>query len=181
MTARGSHGHGPGHAGSASAAPALPELEGEALGEDYLAVLRELCEHTIVFNQTLGLTLDTATADRLRVRLPMRPELIGHPGHHRMHGGVISATLDVVGGLTVMAALGHRHRDEPVAARQARFSRLGTIDLRVDYLRPAVGAHFYAVGEVLRLGGRVASTRMGFHDAATGVMLSAGTGAYIVS
>ena len=154
---------------------------GAALEPAYIELLRELCEHTIVFNQTLGLTLDSASADRVRVRLPMRPELIGHPQHHRMHGGVISATLDVVGGLVVMAAIGDRHRDEPPAARMARFAKLGTIDLRVDYLRPATAAHFYAEGEILRLGGRVATTRMGFHDATTGVMLSAGTASYIVS
>lgn len=160
---------------SAPARTALP------LEPEFVEALRTLCEHTIVFNQVLGLTLDSASGERLRVRLPMRPELIGHPQHHRMHGGVISATLDVVGGLAVMAAIGDRHRDEPVAARAARFSRLGTIDLRVDYLRPAVGPQFYAEGEILRLGGRVATTRMGFHDAATGVMLSAGTASYIVS
>ena len=38
----------------------------------------------------------------------MRPELIGHYSHNRMHGGVISAALDAMGGLAVMAAIGSR-------------------------------------------------------------------------
>ena len=41
-----------------------------------------------------------------------------------------------------------------------RFSRLGTIDLRIDYLRQGLGAHFTASAEVLRLGGRVGSVQM---------------------
>jgi uncharacterized protein (TIGR00369 family) len=110
----------------------------------------------------------------------MRPELIGHFAHQRMHGGVISATLDAMGGLAVMAAIGARHMDEPPEARLLRFGKLGTIDLRIDYLRPAVGARFHARAEVLRLGSRVASTRMEFTDD-QGRLLSAGAGAYIVS
>jgi acyl-coenzyme A thioesterase PaaI-like protein len=75
---------------------------------------------------------------------------------------VISATLDAMGGLAVMAAIGARHHDEPVEARLARFGKLGTIDLRLDDLRPATGPWFSAVATVLRLGSRVASTRMEF-------------------
>ena len=110
----------------------------------------------------------------------MRPELIGHHGHQRLHGGVISAALDAMGGLAVMAAIGARHMDEPLAQRMHRFGKLGTIDLRVDYLRPGIGRAFTTSAEVLRLGSRVASTRMEFFDA-NGRLLSTGAGAYIVS
>ena len=57
---------------------------------------------------------------------------------------------------------------------------MGTIDLRIDYLRPATGPRFTARAEVLRLGSRVASTRMEFFGA-DGKLLSVGAGAYIVS
>ena len=79
-----------------------------------------------------------------------------------------------------MAAIGARHLDEPVDARMARFGKLGTIDLRIDYLRQAIGPHFSASAEVLRLGSRVASTRMEFYDAHGG-LLGSGAAAYIVS
>jgi uncharacterized protein (TIGR00369 family) len=62
----------------------------------------------------------------------------------------------------------------------ARFGKLGTIDLRVDYLRPGIGPRYTASAEVMRLGSRVASTRMEFFDA-QGRLLSTGAGAYIVS
>ena len=36
------------------------------------------------------------------------------------------------------------------------FPSIGTIDLRVDYLRPGRGNYFIATGRVVRLGNRVA-------------------------
>ena len=79
-----------------------------------------------------------------------------------------------------MAAIGARHMDEPVAQRLQRFAKLGTIDLRIDYLRPGIGERFVLEAEVLRLGSRVASTRMSFLDA-QGKLLASGAAAYIVS
>jgi acyl-coenzyme A thioesterase PaaI-like protein len=64
--------------------------------------------------------------------------------------------------------------------RLARFSRVGTIDLRIDYLRPGIGEYFELRAEVMRIGSRVATTRMEFLGA-DGTLLSAGTAAYIVS
>jgi acyl-coenzyme A thioesterase PaaI-like protein len=52
--------------------------------------------------------------------------------------------------------------------------------LRIDYLRPAIGEYFELRAEVMRLGSRVASTRMEFLGA-DGKLLSTGAGAYIVS
>ena len=78
------------------------------------------------------------------------------------------------------SGIGARHMDEPPAQRLTRFSKLGTIDLRIDYLRPAIGEYFDLYGELLRLGSRVASTRMEFVGA-DGKLLSTGAGAYIVS
>ena len=142
--------------------------------------LCEIFEQHIVFNQVLGLRIDSLEADIVKAHIPMRPELIGHFTHQRLHGGVISATLDAMGGLAVMAAIGARHMDEAPLARLHRFGKLGTIDLRIDYLRPGVGQMFHATAEVLRLGSRVASTRMQFVGA-DGGLVSSGSGAYIVS
>ena len=100
--------------------------------------------------------------------------------HGRLHGGVISAGLDSMGGLAVMAAIGARHMDEAPVQRLQRFAKLGTIDLRIDYLRPAISHSFERRAEVLRLGSRVASTRMEFFGA-DGQLLASGAGAYIVS
>jgi uncharacterized protein (TIGR00369 family) len=147
---------------------------------EYVAGLKNIFEEMIVFNQILGLKITTVAADHATGRIDMRQELIGHYSHNRIHGGVISASLDAMGGLAVMAAIGARHMDETPAQRLARFGKLGTIDLRIDYLRPGIGDHFEMRAEVLRLGSRVATTRMEFLGA-DGRLLSTGAGAYIVS
>lgn len=147
---------------------------------EFVTDLKKIFEESIVFNQVLGLKITDLLPESVHGRIDMRHELIGHYSYRRVHGGVISAALDAMGGLAVMAAIGARHMDEPVAARLSRFGKLGTIDLRIDYLRPAIGDFFTMKAEVLRLGSRVASTRMEFHGP-DGKLLAAGSGAYIVS
>ena len=156
-----------------AAAEPVPEFEPE-----FVAGLKKIFEETIVFNQVLGLKIASITPERVAARIAMRHELVGSPS--RLHGGVISASLDAMGGLAVMAAIGARHMNEESAQRLHRFGKLGTIDLRIDYLRPGVGEHFELHAEVLRLGSRVATTRMEFRGA-DGKLLSTGAGAYIVS
>jgi uncharacterized protein (TIGR00369 family) len=148
--------------------------------DEFVAGVRDIFENKIVFNQVLGLRITSLAPERVTATIAMRPELIGHYAHNRIHGGVISAGLDAMGGLAVMVAIGARHLDEPPAQRLARFAKLGTIDLRIDYLRPGIGEAFELRAEVLRLGSRVASTRMEFLGA-DGKLLSTGAGAYIVS
>ena len=159
--------------GKVTAVPAAFEPE-------FIEGIRTIFEEKIVFNQVLGLKVLDVAPDHVTARIDMRPELVGHYAYNRMHGGVISAGLDAMGGLAVMAAIGARHMDEAPLLRLQRFAKLGTIDLRIDYLRPAIGAHFELRAQVLRLGSRVATTRMEFLGA-DGQLLSAGAAAYIVS
>lgn len=147
---------------------------------EFVQILTQLFEEQIVFNRVMGLKITDIQPERVSARIDMKPELIGHFMHGRMHGGVISACLDALGGLACMAAMGARHMDEPPQQRMLRFDKLGTIDLRIDYLRPAVSEQFDMHAQVLRLGSRVGSTRMEFH-AASGLLVAAGSGAYIVS
>lgn len=147
---------------------------------EFIEGLKSIWEEKIVFNQVLGLKITQVHPERVVATIAMKPELIGHYAHHRLHGGVVSAGLDAMGGLACMAAIGARHMNEPPQQRLQRFAKLGTIDLRIDYLRPAVGEHFELRAEVMRLGSRVASTRMEFFGA-DGKLLCCGSGAYIVS
>ena len=148
--------------------------------EEFITGLKKVFEEMIVFNQVLGLKITSLQPEQVRARIDMRRELVGHYTYTRIHGGVISAGLDAMGGLAVMAAIGARHMNESPAQRLQRFAKLGTIDLRVDYLRPGIGEHFELRAEVMRLGSRVASTRMEFFGA-DGKLLSTGSAAYIVS
>jgi uncharacterized protein (TIGR00369 family) len=154
-----------------------PPLEFE---NEFVAGLKEIFEEKISFNKVLGLTITSLKPERVAGRIDMKKDLVGHYAFNRLHGGVISAGLDAMGGLAVMAAIGARHMDEPPLQRLNRFAKLGTIDLRVDYLRPGISEYFELQAEVLRLGSRVASTRMEFFGA-DGKLMSTASGAYIVS
>lgn len=70
-----------------------------------------------------------AEADRVVVRLPSRPRFWGSRDADVLHGGVISSLVDMAGSAAV--ALASR-------------GRATTIDLRVDFVRPASGPHFDA-------------------------------------
>jgi uncharacterized protein (TIGR00369 family) len=144
------------------------------------AALTELFERRITFNQTLGLVVESARSPEPRIRFAMRPELIGSAVHGRLHGGVISATLDAMGGFALMVAIGEKHAEETTPQVMHRFTKMGTIDLRVDYLRPGVGEHFVASAEVTRLGGRIGSTQMRLVND-QGTLIATGAAAYVIS
>jgi uncharacterized protein (TIGR00369 family) len=71
------------------------------------------------------------------------------------------------------------------SARPAPSSRtkdtpsIGTIDLRVDYLRPGRGNYFIATGRVVRLGNRVAVAHMELVND-SGDQIATGGAAYMV-
>jgi uncharacterized protein (TIGR00369 family) len=68
----------------------------------------------------------------------------------------------------------------PLEDQVRRFNTLGTIDLRIDYLRPGRGQWFAATGYILRIGNKVAVTRMELHND-DNKLIAVGTGAYTVS
>lgn len=153
----------------------------EAFESEFIALFRDIYENKIVFNKVLGLkVLDISPQGRVSASIEMRQDLVGHFAYNRIHGGVISAALDAIGSAAVMAALTARHMDEAPSKRVERFAKLGTIDLRVDYLRPGIGEHFTIHAECLRVGSRVGSARMEFRGP-DGTLMSSGAAAYIVS
>jgi uncharacterized protein (TIGR00369 family) len=144
------------------------------------AALVDLFERRIVFNQVLGLKIESVTPGDVRARFDMRPELVGHYAYGRLHGGVISAVLDALGGLTLMAGIAERHPNDSTEQVLHRFAKMGTIDLRVDFLRPGLGRHFLASAAVTRLGGRVGSTQMRLVND-EGTLISTGAAAYMLA
>ena len=158
-----------------------PPAQPVAFEDEFVTGLKQVFEQHISFNSVLGLKIVELRPEQVVGRIAMRPELVGHYSFNRLHGGVVSAGLDAMGGLAVMAAIGARHMDELPAQRLQRFGKLGTIDLRIDYLRPAIGERFELTAEVIRLGSRLATTRMEFHGGKDHKLLATGAAAYILS
>lgn len=144
------------------------------------AALIEMFESRIRFNEVLGLKLQSLALPRPSLRFDMRPELVGHYLYGRLHGGVISATLDATGGFALMLAIAAKFPTDTADQVLHRFGRMGTIDLRIDFLRQGVGKHFIASAEVTRLGSRVGSVQMRLEND-EGVLIATGAAAYIVS
>jgi uncharacterized protein (TIGR00369 family) len=132
----------------------------------------------IPFNQMLGIRLEQMEAARASIHMPMRPELIGNFSQGILHGGVIATLLDVVGGLMAMIGAFSRDHHLPQRERMAKLAKLGTIDMRVDYLRPGRGQAFTATAVLLRTGNKVAVVRSELH-ADDGTLIAAGTGTYL--
>jgi len=147
---------------------------------ELLAIIRESFVERMPFNRILGIDVLSLHHDRPELRFDMRPELVGNYVRNILHGGVISSVLDVTGGLVAFLGVQQKLKGKPVAEIVERFSRIGTIDLRVDYLRPGQGEWFIARGFPLRTGNKVAVTRMELlNDQAA--LIAVGTAAYTVS
>jgi len=166
--------------GAAGTAASAPPRRSPAEQQRLHAELTELWERRISFNQVLGLRLVSLQPGDVRMRIDMRPELIGHYAYGRLHGGVISASLDALGGLALMVELGEKHPDEGAEQVMHRFARIGTIDLRVDFMRQGIGQHFIGHALVTRLGGRIGSTQMRLHND-EGTLIATAAASFVVS
>jgi len=130
-------------------------------------ILKQVMEEMIPFNRYLGVKLARAESGFARLEVPFRDELVGDPLRPALHGGVLSALADAAGGAAVWTGI----EDEE--------ARISTIDLRIDYLRPAKLELVVAEARIVRLGNRVgvADVRL-FHPSAEAETIATGKGVY---
>jgi uncharacterized protein (TIGR00369 family) len=91
------------------------------------------------FIATLGLVVLSINyeASELEVKMPMNPGLERAVGTKQFHGGPIASFIDTVGDFAIGMLLG---------------GGVPTINIRIDYLKPAVGDALVAVARVRRTG-----------------------------
>lgn len=136
-------------------------------------------EH-IPFHQLIGLEVTRFASDMSEVRFKWKEELIGNVPKGILHGGVTATALDMCGGLVAIASVVEtlpqtNNADEVIE----RISRCGTIDLRVDYVRPGRGEEFITTAHIIRSGNKVAVARMEMHNQ-DNMLIAFGTGTYLV-
>jgi uncharacterized protein (TIGR00369 family) len=148
-------------------APDMAKLEGR---------LRHTFEEAVPFNRVLGIKVESMDTEAPKLRFDMKPELIGNPRRQILHGGAIATVLDVAAGFAIHMAVARRRAAEPA---EGHFPTIGTIDLRIDYLRPGRGKYFIATGRVVRLGNRVAVAHMEMAND-SGELIATGGAAYMV-
>ena len=144
------------------------------------SVINEIFTEKIPFNKVLGLEVTSLSYERVQVQFQMGDELIGNYIRGTLHGGVISSVVDVTGGLAAFMGIQQKIADQDLDSKLERFGRLGTIDLRVDYLRPGLGEHFISTGYALRTGNKVAVTRIELKNNQDD-LIAVGTGSYVVA
>ncbi len=119
------------------------------------------------FIASLGLEVMTADPEKQEVvmKLKMRPEFErGQRGSGQWHGGPIAAAIDTVGDFALVMLLG---------------SPVPTINLRVDYLRPAVNTGLTMVAQIRRTGKSVGLVDVEVRNDA-GVVVAVGRANYSV-
>lgn len=78
----------------------------------------------IPHSRHLGMVLDTLGDGKAVASMPWAEKLVGDPETGVIHGGAVSALMDATGGAAVMC-----HPASPATT--------ATIDMRIDYMRPA--------------------------------------------
>jgi uncharacterized protein (TIGR00369 family) len=103
-----------------------------------LAALPDLLRRS-PYHRLLGLEMVRVSPGEVVIRMPFREDLLAGDDEmgQYVHGGAIASLIDSAGDFAIIAAVG---RDVP------------TIDLRVDYLRPAPKGALTATGRAIKAG-----------------------------
>ena len=96
------------------------------------------------------------------ISMPLSPEYERHKGTGQFHGGVLATLIDVAGDFALVILLG---------------GGVPTINLRIDYLRPAGGGSLTATASVRRAGRTIGVVDIDVTDG-TGKLVAIGRGCY---
>lgn len=120
--------------------------------QDYIRErFREGIEERVPHNRALGLRYEGFDGKKLRVRLPYDARLVGNSELGVLHGGAITALMDATAGTAVFARL-------------MQPKRIATLDLRIDYLKPArARCDVIAVAECFKTTRHIAFVRCEAH------------------
>jgi len=131
------------------------------------------------FNKLLGLEITRFNAQSSEVRFAWSDNLIGNPMQKILHGGVTASALDLAGGTVAAANIIEQLSNITPEVIKQSLSKIGTIDLRTDFLRPGRGEEFIVTAHIIRSGSKVAVARMEMHNE-LGEHIAFGTGTYMV-
>ena len=144
-----------------------------------LNFLTDFYENRMPYHRLLGIKVEHLSMKEVKVKVQMKEDLIGNFVRGSLHGGVISSILDLTGGLIATVELLKNIEGNDIEEIGRRIARVGTIDLRTDYLRAGKGEFFIATGSILRKGNKVAVARTELTNNKNS-LIAAGTGTYLI-
>lgn len=135
--------------------------------DDKARIARQFIE-AIPFSRALDMRLDEIGGGVAVISMPFAEALVGDPQTGVIHGGAVSALMDTCGGAAVMSHPG-------------AFHATATLDLRIDYMRPATpGQRITARAECYHVTRSVAFVRAEAFDEDRARPVASATGAFTV-
>ncbi|AOM41598.1 thioesterase family protein [Xenorhabdus hominickii] len=147
--------------------------------EEARRFIGEVFVYHMPFNQLLGLELIRFEQDYAELQFHHQEKLVGNMAQKILHGGAIASILDVAGGLVCTGSILAAMETITVEEMKKRLPTIGTIDLRIDYLRPGRGEVFTASSNVIRAGNKVSVARIELHNE-NQVHIASAMGTYLV-
>ncbi len=117
------------------------------------------------FHQWLGLKVVSVGEGEIEIHATWREEWVVNPDRRYTHGGILAALVDLAADWALGVGLG---RGVP------------TVDMRVDYHRPAMPGDLICRGTVVRQGGMVSVAEARIFDL-DGKLCASGRGAYMTA
>lgn len=114
------------------------------------------------YQRFLGVNLTRAEDGVVEILLPFREEFLRQDNSDWLHGGVLSALIDIAGDYAIVTKSG---------------VGVPTVDLRVDYLRPARRGDLVAIARTVRVGRTIGVADVEVRDT-RGVLIAVGRGVY---
>lgn len=131
------------------------------------------------FHNLLNPQFQSPDWDHSRIVFDMKDDFVGNLLYRTLHGGIIASMLDTAGGHVVLLSVFKKVKGQPMEKQFKKFMNIGSIDFRIDFLRPGKGSRFTADGWILRIGNKAAVTRMELRNEED-VVIAVGTGTYTV-
>jgi len=109
----------------------------------HLTEVIEIFENQIPANKLLGLKVVSINDDNIEVFVPFRNEFIGDYRQGFWHGGILASIADAAGGLAGFITLSSPE------------DKINTIDMRIDYLAPAILEDINVSVKLIKVGKRI--------------------------